>query len=168
MALKDIDEAYAISDDGRVWSRKTSRWLKPADNGKGYLFVHLYNGGQSTRHYIHRLVAQAYLENPDNLPQVNHKDGDKQNNSLQNLEWCDIKQNMRHAWDNGLCLVWDKQVASVKKYNRTKRKLTDDQVLRVKALYNDGNSMRFIAREYGIHNGTVSQIINGKSYKDVA
>lgn len=68
----------------------------------GYLLVSLYNDTASQVVRVHRLVAQAFLPNPDNLPQVNHKDGDKFNNSVTNLEWCTNQDNIDHSWKIGL------------------------------------------------------------------
>lgn len=75
-----------------------SKKLKPILHNTGYLYVTL-NGKQLA---VHRLVAQAFLPNPNNLPQVNHKDGNKKNNCVDNLEWCSCSENMKHAFKNNL------------------------------------------------------------------
>ncbi|WP_333604407.1 NUMOD4 domain-containing protein [Lactobacillus acetotolerans] len=72
------------------------RVLKPRDNGIGYLQVGIKVNGKQTMKLIHRLVAQNFLPNPDNLPQVNHKDCNPQNNSVKNLEWCDNSYNQKY------------------------------------------------------------------------
>ena len=99
MALwKPIDgyeEMYAVSDEGEVIS---FRKLKPRENNCGYLAVVLCKEGQKPKqHFIHRLVAKAFIPNPLNFPQVNHKDKDKHNNCVENLEWCTSKENNLHA-----------------------------------------------------------------------
>jgi hypothetical protein len=94
--MRDIpgfEGKYAITSCGKVWSHKRKRFLKPQMNEKGYLRIQLH--GKYYR--IHRLVAMAYLPNPNNLPQVNHKDENKQNNCLNNLEWCDAKYNNNYG-----------------------------------------------------------------------
>ena len=90
--MKDIqgyEGLYAVTSCGKVWSYKNERFLKPYKKRDGYLEVYLYKGGERKHYIIHRLVAMAYIPNPDNLPQVNHKDENKENNALPNLEWCD-------------------------------------------------------------------------------
>ena len=91
---------YKIHYDGRIESRH--RFLKPQSNGKGYFYVSLgYGTTGYSNFYIHRLVAEAFIPNPNNLPEVNHEDGDKANNAGWNLGWCTTKQNAIHLRDSG-------------------------------------------------------------------
>ena len=97
-----IFDDYYISNLGRVYSLKTNKMLTAIDNGKGYLSVPIRLNGKQKRCYVHRLVAKAFIPNPDNLPQVNHIDGNKSNNNVNNLEWVTRKENTQHALKNGL------------------------------------------------------------------
>ena len=92
-------ENYIIDHRGMVFNTKTRLVKKPTSNrsGKGYLFVDLYNNGVSKRFYIHRLVAEAFIPNTENKPYINHKDGNPQNNCVDNLEWCTPLENVEHA-----------------------------------------------------------------------
>ena len=76
--------------------------LKPFKNPKGYQLVKLYKNKHKCTKKIHRLVAEAFIPNKNNLPQVNHIDGNKMNNNVNNLEWCTNKENQIHAWENNL------------------------------------------------------------------
>lgn len=91
---------YEITTDGQVINKKTSHILKGQLNAKGYLRVSI----SKKLMFVHRLVAEKYIPNPDNLPQVNHKDGNKLNNSVENLEWVSNQQNRNHAVETGLHL----------------------------------------------------------------
>lgn len=75
------------------------RKLKPGINSGGYKVVSLFKNGIAKQYYIHRLVAIHFISNPNNLPEVNHKDGDKSNNHVSNIEWCTHKTNIEHARD---------------------------------------------------------------------
>lgn len=88
---------YAITSCGKVWSYKSQKFLKAYDDGHGYLFVRLYKDGVGKNFNVHRLVAETYLPNPDNLPCVNHKDECKTNNALSNLEFCTYKYNTNYG-----------------------------------------------------------------------
>lgn len=101
--VTDYDDYY-ISSLGRVKSIKYNkdRYLKPSDNGKGYKNIILYKNSVGKSHYIHRLVALAFLQNDLNLSEVNHIDGDKSNNKLSNLEWLSSSDNKKHAFKIGL------------------------------------------------------------------
>ena len=102
-----INPMYTIYSDGTILSHYTNRYLSATDNGRGYYNVKLFIAKEGNRKvyrtaYVHRLVAEAFLPNPNNLPQVNHIDGDKRNNSVTNLEWCTAKANTAHAFTTGL------------------------------------------------------------------
>ena len=89
---------YQVSTLGRVisFTRSGSRVLKPFQK-HGYLYVHLYRDGKRKNFRVHRLVAEAFILNPDNLPEVNHKDEDKTNNCVENLEWTTPKGNANYG-----------------------------------------------------------------------
>lgn len=108
--LKEIpgyEGLYAADEDGNIWSLKhtSSRRrgkLKPYVNTGGYLRVNLYDAeGKVKKKYVHRLVAEAFLPNPNGLPVVNHKDANPANNKVANLEWCSQKQNLKHSQKMG-------------------------------------------------------------------
>lgn len=96
---RDIDgyEQYQISNMGRVFSMKTNKLLTPQPDKKGYLRVKFWENNKGYTFKVHRLVAQAFIPNPNNLPQVNHKDEDKKNNTVENLEWCDGIYNLNYG-----------------------------------------------------------------------
>lgn len=91
--------SYLICNNGEVYNKRSKYRKCPTSNrhGKGYLYVDLYERNKYTRQYIHRLVAEAFIPNPENKPYVNHIDGDPHNNSAENLEWCTPLENVEHA-----------------------------------------------------------------------
>ena len=95
--IKGYEGIYGITSCGKVWSYKKKKFLTPKDSGNGYLMVQLYKDGKRKNYKIHRLAAEAYIPNPNNLPQINHRDENKTNNCLQNLEWCDAKYNNNYG-----------------------------------------------------------------------
>lgn len=113
-AIAGYEQHYEISNKGRVRSKdrfivcidgKTSfrrgKLFKPKKHKAGYLFVQLSNKGKTKNHYIHRLVAQAFIENPENKPQVNHLKC-KTCNCVEDLEWSTCSENIQHAFINNL------------------------------------------------------------------
>ena len=98
--VKDYEEFYLIYDDGRVWSIRKNKFLKPQLTYDGYLTVDLCKDGGDKIVKIHRLVAMAFIPNPDNLPCVNHLDEDKTNNHVNNLEWCTVSYNNNYGTHN--------------------------------------------------------------------
>jgi hypothetical protein len=106
--IKNYEGIYEIHSSGQVWSIKRfdsqnklwgGRFLKLHDNNSGYKKVILTKKGKQKKLYIHRLVAQSFIPNPDNLPCVNHKDGNPANNDISNLEWCSYSENIKHSFD---------------------------------------------------------------------
>jgi hydroxymethylpyrimidine pyrophosphatase-like HAD family hydrolase len=95
MEVEDYDN-YIIYEDGRVYSKKSKKYLKHNPNTYGYLHVTLYKDGNKEDFLIHRLVALHYIENPHNYPEVDHIDRDKCNNHLYNLRWCDRSMNSQN------------------------------------------------------------------------
>ena len=92
-------ENYSVSNLGEVKNDSTGRILKQANHSHGYKNIQI---GKGNTKYIHRLVAGAFIPNPENKPEVNHKDGNKQNNNVDNLEWVTSSENKQHAESNGL------------------------------------------------------------------
>lgn len=114
------NERYIIYNDGRVYSTITNRFLKQNVSGK-YNSIALPCGYKQKTTRVHRLVAEAFIPNPENKPQVNHIDGDKLNNHVSNLEWCTAKDNIVHAFKTGLN----------KKTEKAKKATSDNNKLRI-------------------------------------
>lgn len=94
---KKIYENYLISSNGKIYSLKSKKVLKPIIQDNGYSYVTIHNNKIQKMFRLHRLVAETFIPNPNNLPQVNHKDENKQNNKVENLEWCTAKYNMNYG-----------------------------------------------------------------------
>lgn len=119
-AIKGFEGAYEVSNDGQVRSlprevngrgnfpRRRPGKLKKAVDVHGYLYYSLSEGGKDRRYAAHRLVAEAFIPNPEGKPEVNHKDGNKHNNSVDNLEWVTRTENHRHAIAHGLWSQYDR------------------------------------------------------------
>jgi len=101
--VKGYEGLYQISDKGNIYSITKNRLMKPGKCGNGYLKVVLCKSKHDHKNMmIHRLVAEAFLPNPEGKRTVNHKDGNKLNNSVSNLEWNTYSENLKHAYANNL------------------------------------------------------------------
>lgn len=98
--IKKLDGKYEVSNFGNIRNTKTKSIRKPSKAGKGYLRINVIVNGKRKYYYIHRLVAEAFIPNPKNLPLVNHKDENKNNNFVDNLEWCDNDYNINYKNHN--------------------------------------------------------------------
>ena len=145
---KEIEgfENYIICTDGTVHNKKghnISRWK---DN-VGYLQVKLSKEGKWYYKRVHRLVAEAFIPNPNNLKQVNHIDGDKTNNEVSNLEWIDNKNNTQHGYDNNLYHSKHRNI-KIEVYDKITHQLI-----------NTYKSIRETANELNINRKTLSRIL---------
>ena len=140
-------ENYSISEDGMVYNTKFNRKMKPNINSIGYLRVLLSSGGSTKQLFIHRLVADAFVPNPDNKPEVNHIDGNKENNNANNLEWVTRSENENHAYKTGLQL----------------QKNTQEQMSIIRFIYSLGGiTQKELAEIYNVRPQSINYIINKK------
>lgn len=126
--IKGYEGLYAITEDGKVWSYSKKDWKAQSLNQSGYLVVDLWKNNTRKLFTVHRLVAEAYIPNSENYPVVNHKDKNKQNNRVQNLEWCTISYNNKHGSNKKVkCLetgvVYPSLTAAAQAINRGKSTL---------------------------------------------
>ena len=141
---------YTISSTGEL-KNKRGLSLKFKLGASGHYRVGLRNNtGKQYTYFVHRLVANEFLTNPNNLPQINHIDGNKHNNNILNLEWCTPSENCQHAWDNDLVLNPTKPKKKVEQYS-----LNGEHI----ATYNSLNEAK---RETGIDNSSISKVCSGK------
>ena len=107
--IKGYEGLYAITSCGKVWSYRSQKFLSQRLRKDGYYDVKLSNKGQEERLLIHRLIAEAYIPNPIGLPVVNHKDENKSNNRINNLEWATYQYNSEYSLSKKIyCVELDK------------------------------------------------------------
>jgi hypothetical protein len=155
LLIDDIQERYAVSSLGRVIDLKNQKYMAWHDNGAGYMNVGLQGPRSAVRiRYVHRLVAIAFIENPDKLPQVGHKDHTRSNNSVSNLYWTTPKQNTADGIRDGKINV-----------NRPKRnrKVTESIICQIALLSHQGKGVNEIAIMLDFPRTTISSVFNGRS-----
>jgi hypothetical protein len=151
---------YWITSHGRVWSTKGSgRWLKPTTQKEGYQLADLWKNGKHKTFRIHRLVAEAFLENPNGYRCVLHGDGDPANNHVENLRYGTRKMNYADAVKHGTLGPGEKHPSS---------KLTANQVREIKLLLRDsGQTQRKIAEKFGVSRETITCINTGYTWSHI-
>ena len=142
-------EKYEVSNLGRVRNIKSGRILKPFPNRGGYLRHKLYGYDKKKNLPLHRIIATAFIDNPDEKPCVNHIDENKLNNDLSNLEWCTVRENAIHGTRT--------KRAAEKHFKKVIQLDLNDNVL------NEFESMRQAERETGVSVGNISSCCNGKT-----
>lgn len=162
------EDLFSVSNKGRLFSLRTNKILKQNIVGEGYnACVTKLNGrkGSNLVLKIHREVAKAFIPNPDELPFVNHIDGDKLNNSVDNLEWVTPQGNVVHAIETGLL-----SLDHLKLISKENRKLTEEDVkyIRNNFKYGDRNfGARSLSRMFNIPHSTIMKIIRFECYAEV-
>ena len=155
--IKDYSD-YLITLDGKVFSMISMKFLKLNNDGRGYLSIQLYDKkGGNKRRLIHRLVAEAYLPNPENKEQVNHINGIKSDNCLLNLEWNTSSENNKHAFRTGLRFVDDKRRQMGHELKERRKKLVLD--LETGIYY---SSMQEAAESVNLHFKSLSAMLTGR------
>lgn len=146
--IKGYEGFYEISNLGRVRSIGTNkiRFLKPAKTAKGYLNVVLCINQKKVHKLVHRLVAEAFIENPNNYLTVNHKDEDKLNNCVSNLEWMNTYDNNRYSND---------------------KMLTKEEVFQIYDLIKQGYTQMEIANHFNVSRRTIQFILQGKHWNNL-
>jgi hypothetical protein len=163
-AIRGYEGFYSVESDGRVWTHRRNKYLNPGSGSSGYLSVTITRDGKPKAFSIHRLVAMAFIDNPEGKPQVNHKDGNKLNNSADNLEWVTNSENMRHAVKSGL---YSGGVSSRFKRgfdHKRKRKFTDSQVIDMRNRWAGGESFEEINKTYNVSSSSIRRVCKGESY----
>lgn len=161
-----FEELFAISDQGRLWSKRSKKILKQYIHKNGYYVCSTKIGGRKGVNKcfkIHRLVAEAFLENPENKPTVNHKDGNKLNNKLENLEWSTHKEQIEHAISTGL-------TSSRKEENNPSAKITNSEAYAIlQARMETGLGAVNLGRLLGYSTATIRRVIeeSSSSWKDL-
>lgn len=163
---------YLATNSGNIISlqKRRPRILKPRTTRHGYLHVKIFADGSHKDVSVHRLVATSFIQNPENKPHVNHKNGIKTDNRVENLEWVTRSENERHAWSIGLRENTREAARRTGiKYageNHGCSKLTDVQCQEIRTKYaNGGISQRKIAEDYAICQSQVSLITSNKRRK---
>ena len=159
--IPDYKGLYQVSNLGRIKSLQTNRIIKGGLTGYGYLHINARKDRKSHTLYVHKAVASAFIPNPDNKPQVNHIDGNKLNNCLDNLEWVTYSENNKHAYKTGL------KKATKGKNNDYSRSLMTP----INQYDLDGNfikrwnSQKEITNELNIPQQSISSCVRGKRNK---
>ena len=104
---------YKVTKDGEVYSKYRSKWMSKHTDRKGYYYFSLWIDGRTKLMKAHRLVALAFIPNPDEKPFIHHKDGNRKNNNISNLEWVTPSENVLGGFKNGR-KAWNKDIKSVK------------------------------------------------------
>jgi hypothetical protein len=142
---------YVITKDGKIFNKINNHLLKPYINNKGYQRVVI--GGK--KYFVHRLVAELYVPNPENKMQVNHIDGNKQNNHYSNLEWVTNQENRNHALKNNLHFTGSRCSWS---------KLNEEKVIYIR---NSNLSYNELAKKFNVSERTIKDVKNYKSWKQL-
>lgn len=157
------DRYYLDPERMLVVNTKTGRPLKPQRDGAGYADVRLWRNNKGTHKRLHRLFAEAYIPNPDNLPEINHKDENPMNYNLDNLEWCDHRYNENYGTIN------ERRGRNISAAQQGKPKpwVADSKSIAVVAIDSWGNetwfrSAREAGRQLGIDQSSITAILRGR------
>ena len=157
--IPDYEDIYQVSNHGRIrrvrktWNGTQLRVLAGSRNSDGYIGIFLYRDGKAKHKYVHRLVAEHFLPHQLRANTVNHKDGIKNNNHVENLEFATYSQNNSHAYRMGIKVS-------------TNRKLNEQDVRNIVSLW-PSVSYQGLANMYGVGLGTIAQLFHGRTWRHI-
>ena len=157
-------EDYCVLSNGQVWSLRSEKFLKPHHNTHGYASVELWSKGKRKRMLIHRLVAQAFIPNPNGYPQINHMDENKSNNDVSNLEWCTAKYNMNYgegAKNRHKYIDYSRPVFRENAIKNGKKRSIPVQMLKDGKAIAQFESANEAHRQTGISQGNILRVVKG-------
>lgn len=164
--IERFNGMFSVSDTGHIRNNKTAVILKSQTNKKGYSLVTIKPYGRLGKTFclrVHREVALAFIPTNDVSLQVNHIDGNKTNNHVNNLEWCTVKENIKHSFDNKL-------QPPRKGINNNSAKLSDIDILTIRKLYVPYDKVfgcRALAARYGVTHSTITRITNNLGWSHI-
>lgn len=163
-AIIEDQPSYRVRRDGQVVSLKYGKFyiLAKSPRKDGYLQVYLRQNGIQSNTLIHRLVAKAFIPNPENKPYVNHKDGNKKNNNVDNLEWNTVSENAKHAFAIGLKKVSDYQRSVCAKLSKI-NSIPVYQYTKALKLVKKYKSYNDAMRKLGIDSSAICKCVKGKN-----
>jgi len=153
-------ENYTITEKGVIINQKTNYNKSLYIGSTGYYMVTLSKNNKQNPKRVHRLIAEAYIPNPNNKPYVNHKNGIKTDNAISNLEWCTHDENMKHAFKTGL--------ANNTGIKNGMAKLNPTKVKSIKHALIKGESQQKIADRFGVSRSCILKIHLGKTWKHIS
>ena len=158
---KIVRKQFTILDKDNKSRTYSEKELCYSINSSGYKKLTLRKDGVGENEYLHRLLALHFIPNPNNYSEVNHKDGNKLNCNLSNLEWVSKSQNSIHAFENNLRYItgYNKTIVGQKM-----RRFNEDDVLEIKTLCQKGWSQKEVADYFNCYDSTINNIVNGKNY----
>lgn len=158
--IKGYETIYQISNLGNVKSLKNNKLLKTRiRKNDGYVDIKLSKNGKSTRFLLHRLIAIAFIDNPNNKSQINHKNGLKNDNRIENLEWCNNSENAKHAENNNL--------RSHEGIKNSHAKLNELDIKFIKYWLSKNFKSVDIAKHFNITPAQIGHIKHGRSWQHV-
>lgn len=145
---------YNVFENGTILNTHTNNWIKPTKkmynkNKVKRFCITLFINNNSKTFLYHRILAECFIPNPNNLPQINHKDGNPLNNELSNLEWCSALENNLHAINSGL------------RPTKLNKEIADE----IRKEYNEGLSQKELRIKYSVGSNIISKIIRNVSWK---
>lgn len=155
------DTEYFVSENGDVF--RNEKQLKPSKDTAGYLGVQISKNGIVKRFMIHRMVGECYLDNKNNLPEINHEDGNKLNNNYKNLKWSTSSNNKKHAYENNLMIAPKGEKSKVSK-------LKNDDVVYIKKNYKFRDkkyNISTLSKMFNVSSSTIKDIINNKTWTHI-